>query len=303
MPDHGSRLNDLNQGLGLLWRVLRRYKTIAVISILGALLWMASVVAIPYLVGTIVDTAVDGGPASHLWPLFFILITVGAVQAVGISVRRYFGFKLSYRAEADIRNRIFTHIQRMEFNFHDMTSTGELMARASSDLSQVRLILAMLPITLANLGMFLVVTIVLVIIDPVLGGVAALMIPALLVTSARFASRVVGYSFDLQERLSSLAHVVEESVTGIEVVKSYGQETQQQRKLELSARDIYESAMAMAKERAVHRPLFEIIPALGTVTVLAVGGIRVVDGAITIGDFVSFTQYLAVMVLPLMITG
>jgi ATP-binding cassette subfamily B protein len=151
--------------------------------------------------------------------------------------------------------------------------------------------------------MFLVVTSVLVLIDPVLGSVAALMIPALLLTSARFATRVVGYSFDIQARLSELSHVVEESVTGIEVVKSYGQEAQQQEKLDATARSIYRSAMSLAKERAVHRPLFEIIPALGTVAVLSVGGIRVVDGAITIGEFVSFTQYLAVMVLPLMITG
>lgn len=263
---------------------------------------MVSVVVLPYIVGSIVDLAVDGD-SSQLPPLFIGLIVVGAIQAVGIAVRRYYGFKLSYRAEADIRNRIFTHIQRMEFNFHDATSTGELMARASSDLSQLRLILSMAPITIANLAMFLVVTTVLVVIDPVLGLVAALMIPALLVTSARFASRVVGYSFELQERLSHLSHVVEESITGIEVIKSYGQELQQQRKLEKRAVAIFRSAMGMAKERAVHRPLFEIIPALGTVAVLAVGGIRVVDGALSIGEFVSFTQYLAVMVLPLMITG
>lgn len=297
------RLTDLGDGLAFLWRVLRRYRSIAVVSILGALLWMATVVTIPRIIGAIVDIAVEGGPADDIWPLLLLLAGVGAVQAGGISIRRYFGFKLSYRAEADIRNRIFTHIQRMEFNFHDMTSTGELMARASSDLSQLRLILAMLPITLANLGMFLAVTTVLIIIDPVLGGVAALMIPALLFTSARFASRVVGYSFDLQARLSGLSHVVEESVTGIEVVKSYGQEAQQQKKLERSAVDIYKAAMGMAKERAIHRPLFETIPAFGTVAVLAVGGIRVVDGLISFGDFVSFTQYLAVMVLPLMITG
>jgi ATP-binding cassette subfamily B protein len=302
VPDDSARLKDLNKGLNLLWRVLGRYRLIAAISIAGAIVWMVSVVAIPYLVGAIVDFAVNGD-SSQLGPLFIGLIIAGVIQAIGIAIRRYFGFKLSYRAEADIRNRIFTHIQRMEFNFHDSTSTGELMARASSDLSQLRMILAMLPITLANLAMFLVVTIVLVIIDPVLGLVAALMIPALLLTSARFASRVVGYSFELQERLSDLSHVVEESVTGIEVIKSYGQELQQQRRLENRAVAIYLSAMGMAKERAVHRPLFEIIPAHGTVAVLAVGGIRVVDGAMSIGEFVSFTQYLAVMVLPLMITG
>lgn len=261
------------------------------------------IITIPYLVGSVIDRSVDSVNPSVLWPILGGILLAGSVQAVGISMRRYFGFKLSYRAEADIRNRIFTHIQRMAFSFHDVTSTGELMARASSDLSQLRLILAMLPITLANIAMFLVVSLVLIVIDPVLGVVASIMVPALLLASARFASRVVGYSFDLQQRLSELSHVVEESVSGIEVVKSYGQEAQQQAKLDRKAEIIYDSAMGMARERAVHRPLFEIIPALGTVAVLAVGGIRVVDGAITIGEFVAFTQYLAVMVLPLMITG
>ena len=264
---------------------------------------MATIITIPYLVGTVIDRSVDASDPSVVWPVLLAMLIAGVIQAVGVAFRRYFGFKLSYRAEADVRNRIFAHIQRMAFSFHDVTSTGELMARASSDLSQLRLILAMLPITLANIVMFFVVSLVLIVIDPVLGLVASLMVPALLFVSARFASRVVGYSFDLQQRLSELSHVVEESVSGIEVIKSYGQETQQQAKLDHKADIIYDSAMGMAKERAAHRPLFEIVPALGTVSVLAVGGIRVVDGAITIGEFVAFTQYLAVMVLPLMITG
>ena len=303
MTNERSGLADLRDGIALLWRVLKRYRSVAAVSIFGAAVWMVAVVTIPYLVGSVVDAAVVDGDMASVWPILGMLLVMGVVQAVGISLRRYFGFKLSYRAEADLRNRIFTHVQRMAFSFHDVTSTGDLMARASSDLSQMRMILAMLPITLANLVMFLVVTLVLIIIDPVLGLVAALMVPALLFTSARFASRVVGYSFELQEHLSGLSQVVEESVTGVEVVKSYGQEEQQQQKLDEKAAVIYGSSMGMAKERAIHRPLFEIIPAFGTVAVLAVGGIRVIDGIITIGEFVSFTQYLAVMVLPLMITG
>jgi ATP-binding cassette subfamily B protein len=114
---------------------------------------------------------------------------------------------------------------------------------------------------------------------------------------------VVGFSFDLQQRLSELSHVVEETVSGIEVVKSYGQEAQQQARLDDKAETIYDASMGMARQRAIYRPFFEIIPALGTVAVLAIGGIRVVDDAITFGEFVAFTQYLAVMVLPLLITG
>ncbi len=303
MAEDGSRLRDLKVGISLLWREMLRYRRIAAMSIVGALIWMAMVITGPYLVGRIIDVVITGSSMTEVWRLLGLLIIVGAVQAVGISLRRYFGFKMSYRAEADLRNAIFTHIQRMAFSFHDVTSTGELMARASSDLSQLRLILAMAPITTANLVMFFVVTIVLVIIDPVLGLTAALMVPALLYTSGRFASRVVGFSFDLQQRLSELSHVVEETVSGIEVVKSYGQEGQHLGRLEDKAETIYDAAMGMAQQRAIHRPLFEIIPALGTVAVLAVGGIRVVDGAMTFGEFVAFTQYLAVMVLPLLITG
>jgi ATP-binding cassette subfamily B protein len=272
-------------------------------SILGALIWMAMVIAVPYLVGEAIDLVVGDSSMTEVWPILGLIVLAGAIQAVGISLRRYFGFKMSYRAEADLRNRIFTHIQRLAFSFHDVTSTGELMARASSDLSQLRLILAMAPITLANLVMFIVVAVVLVIIDPVLGLTASLMVPALLFTSARFASKVVGFSFDLQQRLSELSHVVEETVSGIEVVKSYGQEAQQQARLDDKAETIYDASMGMARQRAIYRPFFEIIPALGTVAVLAIGGIRVVDDAITFGEFVAFTQYLAVMVLPLLITG
>ena len=303
VSDENSRLTDLKVGIALLWSVLVRFRSIVAVSIVGALIWMAMVITMPYLVGRIIDEILTGQGMSAVWPLLVLILIAGFVQAIGISVRRYFGFKVSYRAEADLRNNIFTHIQRMAFSFHDVTSTGELMARASSDLSQLRLILAMAPITLANLVMFFVVTIVLVLIDPVLGLTAALMVPALLATSGQFANRVVGFSFDLQERLSHLSHVVEETVAGIEVVKSYGQEAQQRDRADAQAETIYSAALGMAKQRAIYRPLFEIIPAMGTVAVLAVGGIRVVDGQMTFGEFVAFTQYLAVMVLPLLITG
>jgi ATP-binding cassette subfamily B protein len=177
------------------------------------------------------------------------------------------------------------------------------MARASSDLSQVRLIMAMLPVTLANLAMFGVVGIVLIVIDPVLGLVASLTVPALFAAASRYAGRVISVSFRIQQRLADLSQVVEESVAGIEVVKSYGQEGAEEARLSTTATEIYDDSMSIARFRSTYSPLFELIPALGTVAVLWLGGIRVIDGFLTIGAFVAFTQYLAVLVLPLMITG
>lgn len=295
--------DDIRGGLGLLVRTVRSYPRYGSVAVLGALVWMATVVLIPFIVARIVDDVVLAGRRDLLLPLIVALIVVGIVQAVGVGFRRFFGFRLSYRAEADLRNRMFTHIQRLAFSFHDITPTGQLMSRASSDLSQIRLILMMLPIVVANVAMFFVVIAVLIVIDPVLGLAASLTIPALVLNANMLARRIIRLSFSVQQKLADLAEVVEESVAGIEVVKAYGQERREELRLKVAATAIYEDTIDIARHRSTYAPLFELIPSLGTVAVLWIGGIRVIDGVLTEGEFVAFTQYLAVLVLPLMITG
>ncbi len=156
---------------------------------------------------------------------------------------------------------------------------------------------------IANIAMFITVVIVLITIDPVLGLIASLTIPALALNANTLARRIIRLSFSVQQRLADLAEVVEESVAGIEIVKAYGQERREERRLNAAALAIYEDTIQIARYRSRFAPLFELIPSLGTVAVLWVGGFRVIDGALTPGEFVAFTQYLAVLVLPLMITG
>ena len=299
----GLRSPEVRSGLRLIGQTLLGYRRVSVLAIAGALLWMAALVAIPFLVGTIIDDALAGGDRSRLAPLVGLLILAGLAQGVGIGIRRYFGFALSYRAETDLRNRMFEHLQRLAFNFHDQTSTGQLMARASSDLSQVRLVFAMLPITIANVAMLAIVVTVLIAIDPVLGVVASLAVPMLFGSANRFAGKIIDVSFRVQERLADLSEVVEEAVGGIQVVKAYGQEAQESARLESTATEIYEESMTVVRLRSKFAPLFELIPSAAMVAVLWLGGIRVVDGDLTIGEFVAFIQYLTVLVFPLRITG
>ncbi len=294
---------DIGSGLGLLLKTLRSYPRYGAIAIAGALVWMVAVVFLPVVVSLIIDDAILAKNRGKLWPLIALLIGVGFVQAVGMGFRRYFGFRLAYRAEADLRGRMFAHIQRLAFAFHDITPTGQLMSRASSDLSQIRLVLMMLPIVVANIAMFFAVMVVLILIDPVLGIVASLTFPALVLNANALARRVIRLSFSVQQKLADLAEVVEESVAGMEVVKAYGQERREELRLKNAAVAIYEDTIQIAKYRSRYAPLFELLPALGTVAVLWVGGFRVIDGALTEGEFVAFMQYLAVLVLPLMISG
>jgi ATP-binding cassette subfamily B protein len=297
------RDGDARAGLGLLVRTLARYRLDLAIAIAGALLWMAMVVAVPYLVSRIIDHAITGDAHESLGRLVLLLLGAGLLLGVGVGLRRYFSFRTSYGAEVELRKRMFEHVQRLAFSFHDVTSTGELMARASSDLSQVRLIYAMTPITLANVGMFLAVVTVLILIDPILGGVTSLTVPAVLVLSRAYARRVLRISFELQQRLADLSRVVEESIGGIQVIKSYGQEAQEQEKLDDSAFRIFDRGVRLAKVRSRYAPVFELVPSVATIAVLWLGGMRVVSGDVTLGQFVAFTQYLAMLNFPLRIAG
>ena len=299
----GMREADARSGLGLLIRTLARYRVDLVLSIGGALLWMAMVVAVPYLVGRVIDRAITGDAHESLGTLVLVLIGAGVLLGVGVGLRRYFSFKVSYGAEVDLRKRMFEHMQRLAFSFHDVTSTGELMARASSDLSQVRLIYAMTPITVANLGMFLCVVVVLIVVDPILGGVVSLTVPAVLFLSRSYARRVIRISYELQQRLADLSRVVEESIGGIQVIKSYGQEAQEQDKLDGAAERIFDRGVGLARIRSRYAPMFELMPSIATIAVLWLGGFRVVAGHITLGQFVAFTQYLAMLNFPLRISG
>ena len=264
---------------------------------------MVMVVSVPYLVGAVIDDAIQADAGDQLGPMAALVIGAGVLLGIGIGVRRYFGFKLSYRAEADLRNRMFEHIQRLAFSFHDVTSTGELMARASSDLSQMRLVFAMLPITVANLGMFLAVVTVLIVLDPVLGLVSFADGADPAVGGPALRRRVIGLSFDVQQRLADLSQVVEEAIGGVQVIKSYGQEAQEQARLDRAAERIYRKAIRLAWIRSAYQPAFEMIPTMANLAVLWLGGMRVIGGDLTLGEFVAFTQYLAVLNFPLRITG
>ena len=299
----GLRDPTVRIGLRLLIHTTVRYPRWALMSIASALIWMTFVVLVPYLTKVVIDEAIAAGNESLLLPLVAAIVGAGLIKALAIGGRRYFAFALSYRAETDIRNRMFEHIQRLAFSYHDQVPTGELMARSSSDLSQVRLIFAMLPITVANLALFVVIVIVMVAIDPILGLIAALSIPTLLYVANRYSGRVIRITTEVQQRLADMSTVVEEAVAGVRVVKAYGQERREVGRVSTVSDRIYDSSLSLLRHSSSYQPIFGLVPVIATVLVLWLGGVRVIDGDMTLGDFVAFTQYMQVLVFPLRITG
>jgi ATP-binding cassette subfamily B protein len=287
----------------MLVRTLLRYRFESAMSIAGAVVWMAFVVVGPWLIARVIDEAIEPGVRDRLGLLVGLVAVAGVARAASIGWRRFFGFMLAYRAETELRDRIFEHMQRLAFSFHDRVPAGEVMARASTDLSQVRLVFAMLPITVANLAMLLLVVIVMVAMDPVVGGITAITVPLMLVTANLYARRVLKLSWDVQQKLADLNSVVEEAVAGVRVVKAYGQEDKETARLDHVASNIFGKTMQLTRYRSFFVPIFEVIPSLATLVVLWLGGLRVIEGTLTLGDFVAFTQYLTLLVFPLRMTG
>lgn len=274
-----------------------------VLGILAGIVWTVAKVSVPLLAqGAINQGIVAGKPGALLmWSL--IIVAAGLVQGVCTGLRRFLAFGVSYRVEADLRHRLFAHLQRLHFAFHDQAQTGQLMSRSASDLQQVQNFVVMVPITIASLLTVLGVTVILFVTSPVLAALTLGSLPLLYIGARRFSSAVFPASMRLQEELAELSTVVEETVTGIRAVKGFGAERVMAGKLRHRGERVYEEAMHVGRVRAAFNPVLDFLPSLGIVAVLWYGGHEILNGRFSIGQLAAFIAYVYMLIVPLRMIG
>ena len=274
-----------------------------VIAMSSAVLWCFLVVVQPYLIKIIIDDGIVTGNQRNLIILISFMILAGYSRAISIGTRRYFGMHVSYNVEAGIRNKIFTHMQKLAFNYHDKVPTGELMARASSDASQVRLAFAIAPLATANIFLLFILSITLLTLSPPLGAIVILSIPAVLWLASNFSSKALDISLKVKEAEARMTTEVEEQLGGIRVVKAFGNEEYASGKVESAVSSIYDTSLDYLKLRTRFVPMFELIPMIITLAVLLLGGYLSINELISLGEFIAFTQYVFLLLWPLRITA
>jgi|TARA_B110000495_G_scaffold102088_1_gene88199 ABC-type multidrug transport system fused ATPase/permease subunit len=274
-----------------------------IISMLSAVVWCFLIVIQPYLIKRIIDEGIVEQNRQILIILISFMLIIGYIRAATIGVRRFYSMHVSYHVEAGIRNRIFTHMQKLAFNFHDRVPTGELMARASSDASQVRMAFAIAPLATANILLLIILSITLLSLSLPLGGMVLLSIPAVLWLASNFSAKAMGVSLRVKEAEAQMTTEVEEQLGGIRVVKAFGNEELASSKVESAITNIYDTSLEYLKLRTRFVPLFELIPMVITLLVLLLGGYLTINELITLGDFIAFTQYVFLLLWPLRITA
>jgi len=274
-----------------------------IIAMSSAVLWCFLVVVQPYLIKIIIDDGIVTGNQRNLIVLISFMVLAGYSRAISIGTRRYFGMHVSYNVEAGIRNKIFTHMQKLAFNYHDKVPTGELMARASSDASQVRLAFAIAPLATANIFLLLILSITLLTLSLPLGAIVILSIPAVLWLASNFSSKAMSVSLKVKESEARMTTEVEEQLGGIRVVKAFGNEEYASSKVESAVSNIYDTSLDYLKLRTRFVPMFELIPMIITLAVLLLGGYLSINEFISLGEFIAFTQYVFLLLWPLRITA
>ena len=273
------------------------------ISNSSALLWCFLVIIQPYLIKRIIDDGIVAENQRAVIVFISFMVIAGYTRAISIGTRRYFSMDVSYNVEAGIRNRIFTHMQKLAFNYHDRVPTGDLMARASSDASQVRLAFAIAPLASANIFLLLILSVTLLSLSLPLGVIVLLSIPAVLFLASNFSSKAMGVSLKVKEAEANMTTEVEEQLGGIRVVKAFGNEERASNRVENAVQEIYDTSLGYLKLRTRFVPLFELIPMVITLAVLLLGGYLTINDYLSLGEFIAFTQYVFLLIWPLRITA
>ncbi len=245
----------------------------------------------------IVDDVID----NHRRPLapWLVLLVVTGVASFGLAfVRRYAGGRVALDVQYDLRNAVYERLQRLDFASHDNLQTGQLVSRASSDTALIHGMLAFLPIMLGNVVLLLVALVVMTTISLKLTAVALLAVPLMFVVAMRLRHAIFPASWHAQERAAEVAGVVDESVTGVRVVKGFGQEARELADLAKVGGDLYASRVRLIRLQARYTPMMQSIPVLSQVAVLGFGGWLAMRGELSLGSFLAFSSYLVQLVAP-----
>jgi ABC-type multidrug transport system fused ATPase/permease subunit len=264
---------------------------------------MAFTVAIPWLTGEAIDR-VRAGDREALTLLVVGIAGAGLVRLAVTVGRRLVSGRISLGVELDLRERMYAHLQSLELGFFDRQQTGQLMSRATVDLQSVRFFLgyglvwitqSFLSIALAAVAMMLI--------DPGLALIALAPVPFVVVVAQRYGRRSRPALQEVQQRIAELTAEAEENISGVRVVKAFAREERQYARFERAVARVFEQSMLSTHLRAFYNPFIGFLPQLGLAALLFVGGRRVVDGGLTLGEFTAFYAYVLMLLGPMRSLG
>jgi ATP-binding cassette subfamily B protein len=267
------------------------------IALFASVVSSATLAVTPYLQKIVIDSAI----LHHTYriePLLLLMGGVFALQFLFSGIRRFSAGRVSWDIDFDLRNTVFGHLQGLDFARHDQLQTGQLVSRTNSDLVLIRTLLTQLPLVLANVLQFLLAVVIMIHLSLLLTAVVVPLMPLMFVLAFRMRRVVYPSSWEMQARMAEMVGTVDDSVSGVRVVKGFGQEDHELSRVTGALGSLYGSRMRNWRLRSRRTSTLQTVPQLGQVAVLALGGWLVFDGRVTPGTLVAFFAYLTQLMSP-----
>lgn len=286
-----------------LWRIrhyVRPYRGQIILTTSAAMLGTLVGIAVPLLTKRMID-----GPIRHhqhgqiIW-LGLLALAFGAAEALLIFARRWGLVKSSLGLESDIRRDLYGHLQRLPVAFHDRWQSGQLLSRATSDLSTIRRFVGFGMIFLVvNAATFVIVSVMLLVIYPLLGIIVIGLSAPLAIVSLKFERIYKKQARRVQDQQGEIATAAEEAALGIRIIKSFGRRRLVFDRFDDKARDLRTYQMDKVHTLAVIWAVIEAHPQIVLAVIIFVGSIAVGHGALTLGTLVAFSSLFQLMIWPI----
>ena len=269
----------------------------------AGLLWQAAAILSPLLIAQAIDDGILGGDRRALVLWCAGLAAIGFLEAACWGVRHFLAIRNGMRTDAAVRDDIFRQAQRLDASYHDRVPPGELMSRATSDSLLIARLVDNSGHTFGFLLTVIGVSSVLLWMDWQLALILLLPLPLLSIATWRYSGPYSHRSKRLQEELGHASTLAEETISGVRVVKGLGAGSALTARFRALSDRIVERGLDLARLDAVFLPLLELLPLLGLIAVLWFGGNKVIQGELTLGEFVAFNAYVVLLVWPLRTLG
>ena len=283
---------------------LRAHRGDLVWGTVWVLLKSAAILVVPWILKHGIDRLQAGATPRELLYHALAIVAAAGISGVFLYFMRWVLIGLSRKVEYEVRRDFFDHLVRLSTPFFLRHRTGDLMARATNDLNAVRDVLG--PAIMYGLNTTVTViasAILMVRLDPVLALASMAPVPVLAYAVARFAREMQDRSIEVQDEYGRLSNAAQENLAGMRVVQTYGQEAAESAHFSESSRVYLDKNMALVQYRALFTSTTSVLAGVGTLVLLWLGGARVIEGKVTIGELVAFLGYLSQLTWPFISIG
>jgi ATP-binding cassette, subfamily B, multidrug efflux pump len=283
---------------------LRPYRNQLLIGYIAMLAATGLNLLVPQIIADAIDNGLATGKAAALYAAGGIILGIALVRGIAGFAQRFYGEWLTFRVAYDLRNHFYNSVQYLPFTFHDTSHTGDMMSRATSDVTETERFIGIgLMDLMATLLLLFGVTIAMLIESWQLSLLALVPFPVLLFTTIRFGSTVRPMFKHIQEQMGVLSATMQESLTGIRVVKAFAREPYELEKFDESNDEWFNRRYRLIQTWANNWPFFTFLVACSIFILLWFGGPLALDGQISIGSLFALISYVLMLAAPVQRLG